>query len=176
MVEHNYPAPWMKYLYDFHVTRDYFQCHEHLEEYWKHTGQMDRTLVAFIQLAVGAYHARRENKAGALKMWKQALADLAASDEPYLGMDLVQLRADVAIWIKRLLDDLQFEDAELPFADVALKSRLVDMAKQKGRQFGDPSDIHDIELTHRHMRRDRTEVIESRLQSLARKRGIAVDD
>jgi len=30
-----YPEPYLEYLIQFHAERDYFECHEILEEYWK---------------------------------------------------------------------------------------------------------------------------------------------
>lgn len=33
-----YPAEYLEYLVYFHADRDYFECHEILEEYWKEQG------------------------------------------------------------------------------------------------------------------------------------------
>lgn len=30
-----YPTAYIKYLFHFHTDRDYFECHELLEEHWK---------------------------------------------------------------------------------------------------------------------------------------------
>lgn len=30
-----YPEAYVAFLHEFHTTRDYFECHEILEEYWK---------------------------------------------------------------------------------------------------------------------------------------------
>lgn len=32
-----YPEAYIEYLAEFHGSRDYFECHELLEEHWKKT-------------------------------------------------------------------------------------------------------------------------------------------
>ncbi len=61
-----YPKAYIDYLVEFHATRDYFECHEILEEYWKEDPpkKRKRYWVGFIQLAVALYHHRRQNTAG----------------------------------------------------------------------------------------------------------------
>ncbi|WP_260405419.1 DUF309 domain-containing protein, partial [Paenibacillus sp. 598K] len=63
-----YPDDYIQYLIEFHVTRDYFECHELLEEYWKEQPGDDPfydTWVGLIQIAVSQYHHRRSNHRGA---------------------------------------------------------------------------------------------------------------
>ena len=172
----SYPNAWILYLYDFHVTRDYFECHEHLEEYWKETQLEDPSLVAFIQVAVGAYHARRGNVIGAQKMWERARAYFAGVAVNVHGIDIEQLNEDIKDWQNRIVEGHPFEDANFPILDVELKNKVVEMAKQKGRTYGGPSDLSNLELIDRHKRRDRSEVITNRLNSLVRKRGISIDN
>ena len=46
-----YPEAFISYLIEFHATRDYFECHELLEEYWKaHPGDPLAGLVQAQQL------------------------------------------------------------------------------------------------------------------------------
>ncbi|MCD2486520.1 DUF309 domain-containing protein, partial [Staphylococcus aureus] len=49
-----YPKAYIDYLVEFHATRDYFECHEILEEYWKEDPpkKRKRYWVGFIELAV----------------------------------------------------------------------------------------------------------------------------
>lgn len=176
MAEMNYPAAWINYLYDFHVTRDYFECHEHLEEYWKAMGQADSSLVAFIQLAVGCYHARRNNRIGARKMWEGASSYLEAEQVSDFGIDIHALKEQLLLWIDSLNRMEPFSDIELPFTDFALRTHIIDLANKKGRTFGGQSNQNDAELVERHQRRDRSEIIDARNQSLTRKRGIPIDD
>ncbi len=49
-----YPEAYVAFLHEFHTTRDYFECHEILEEYWKEDPPEQRKeyWVGLIQLAV----------------------------------------------------------------------------------------------------------------------------
>ena len=59
----NFPQKYIEYLVHFHGDRDYFECHEILEEYWKKidNGNKESIWVGLIQLAVANYHHRRKN-------------------------------------------------------------------------------------------------------------------
>jgi|688.fasta_scaffold529647_2 predicted metal-dependent hydrolase len=49
--------------------REFFDCHEVLEEVWKHQPEPERQLTqGIIQIAVAYYHALRGNSAGAIKL------------------------------------------------------------------------------------------------------------
>lgn len=52
-----YPKAYIEYLVHFHSDRDYFECHEILEEHWKQDGRNKGWLV-LIQTAVAFYHYR----------------------------------------------------------------------------------------------------------------------
>ena len=100
-----YPEAWLDYLFEFHATRDYFECHEILEEYWKSVpeGDPDRGVwVGLIQLAVALYHHRRGNRAGALKMYRGAAARLRPEALDRLGLDGEATRAIAAEAARRI--------------------------------------------------------------------------
>ncbi|WP_037985720.1 DUF309 domain-containing protein [Thalassobacillus devorans] len=65
-----YPKAYVEFLAHFNGTKDFFECHEVLEEYWKETapGERDSIWVWMIQLAVSLYHYRRGNYNGASKL------------------------------------------------------------------------------------------------------------
>lgn len=50
----NYPQAYIEYLEYYHGARDYFECHEVLEEYWKEnpSSPLSAAWVGLIQLAV----------------------------------------------------------------------------------------------------------------------------
>ncbi|RKJ17377.1 DUF309 domain-containing protein, partial [Butyricicoccus sp. 1XD8-22] len=52
---------FVQYFTYFNGNKDYFECHEVLEEYWKilAPGDKKHPLVGYIQLATGMYHWRR---------------------------------------------------------------------------------------------------------------------
>ncbi|WP_133174958.1 DUF309 domain-containing protein, partial [Heyndrickxia sporothermodurans] len=72
------PEAYIEYLVHFHGDRDYFECHELLEEHWKLTDIKNRhsVWVGLIQLAVSQYHYRRSNIVGAIRLMKKALNNL----------------------------------------------------------------------------------------------------
>ena len=84
-----YPEAYIDYLLYFHAQRDYFECHEVMEEFWKeHPGDIrSRTYVALIQIAVGMYHIRRGNRNGAVKMLQSAGRNAEAPHVLSLGLN-----------------------------------------------------------------------------------------
>jgi uncharacterized protein len=70
-----YDPYYIKYLALFHGPRDYFECHEVLEERWKMDQPLERDsiFVAFIQLAVSQYHHRNKNYIGAKKLIQKSI-------------------------------------------------------------------------------------------------------
>ncbi|WJH34118.1 DUF309 domain-containing protein [Paenibacillus sp. CC-CFT747] len=85
----HYPEEYRAYLVYFHAERDYFECHEILEEYWKSNPQdpLAPAWVGLIQLAVGLYHERRSNTSGALKMLNGANSRLTEDALEKLGIE-----------------------------------------------------------------------------------------
>ena len=74
-----YPKAYILYLVHFHGDRDYFECHEILEEHWKEMDPKDRMShwVGLIQIAVAVYHERRENRQGAIRTLTKATNNLS---------------------------------------------------------------------------------------------------
>ncbi|MFH5184645.1 DUF309 domain-containing protein [Paenibacillus sp. TAB 01] len=89
-----YPKAYIDYLMYFHAERDFFECHEVMEEYWKEHPEdpLSSNYVGLIQIAVSMYHHRRGNLKGAVKMLMQALHNLTDAGMLRLGLDPVQLR------------------------------------------------------------------------------------
>src|SRR6202521_380306 len=66
----------------------FFECHEVLEESWTpERGPRRLLLQALIHVAVGSYHSRRGNPAGAVRQLRKALRKLAAYLPEYEGVD-----------------------------------------------------------------------------------------
>ncbi|WP_202081025.1 DUF309 domain-containing protein [Caldalkalibacillus salinus] len=162
-----YPQAFIDYLIYFHADRDYFECHEVLEEYWKEQDQKDKVWVGFIQLAVALYHQRRGNFNGAGKMMKGAIRILEQEQAQVsgLGVEAPTLIDDLR---RRLLDiDLHqpYQSIELPLKE-DLKQRCLDICQLQGKVWNNPSNLDDAFLLHKHTRRDRQDVIEERLRNL----------
>ena len=86
-----YPKEYIQFLTHFNGDRDYFECHEILEEYWKKSNDLkkDSIWVGFILLAVSRYHHRRGNFKGAKRTLEKAMNILSLLDfkQSLLGLD-----------------------------------------------------------------------------------------
>jgi uncharacterized protein len=166
LMEH-YPKAYMEYLIHFHGERDYFECHEVLEEYWKEhpNGPFSRAYVGLIQIAVGLYHHRRGNVAGAVKMLQSALEGFSAEQVKQLGLDNVKLRNEITLRLEQLnAGNTVYSDIDLPFIDEALQEHCKQECLRRGGSWCLASDISNPNLIHKHTLRDRTEVIQERLR------------
>lgn len=160
-----YPEPYVQYLVQFHQTRDFFECHEILEEYWKAVPDSPyrETWVGLIQLAVGLYHHRRGNLRGALKMLKSARGLLAGDKLSALGIDGTKLLAIVDERLAALAGEKEaaYRDVDIPLADPALLPFVQPAAD---------SNWLGPDIIDRHTLRDRSDVIEARRDALEARR------
>jgi predicted metal-dependent hydrolase len=172
------PAAIIEYLIHYHGSRDWFECHEILEDYWKrHPDAANAdTLVGLIQVAVGMYHERRGNRAGAAKMLRSSLSKLDPRQLEELGLDGTRLAA----LVRERLDALEavtpadcgrngFAEMDLPFADPELEAYCRRQSEARGWSWKRPSPLHEDALIHRHTRRDRTDVVREREESKRRR-------
>lgn len=167
-----YPDAYYSYLIQFHATRDYFECHELLEDHWKKHPQDDRSAmwVGLIGVAVGQYHERRGNLRGAVMSYTHALGRLRDSDLAVLGLDcdkLTQLLADRKAAAEQALP---YRDMTLPLVDQNLLERCMETCQKLGLVWGAPSPMENDELIHRHKLRDRSDVIAAREDALKLRR------
>ncbi|GMK41513.1 hypothetical protein PCCS19_45700 [Paenibacillus sp. CCS19] len=169
----SYPLSYISYLSEFHATRDYFECHELLEEYWKaHQGEeLTNTWHGLIQVAVGLYHHRRGNTAGAVKMWSSALTRLTTDKLEQLGLDAEAMLRDLAQRRDALASDASYPytDMELPIIDPHLRETCLKQCAERGWRWGTPSSDIDEAVIQRHLTRDRSEVIAARRQAVLNK-------
>jgi predicted metal-dependent hydrolase len=171
-----------------------------LEEYWKqHPDAANAdTLVGLIQIAVGLYHERRGNMAGAGKMLRSSLLRLQLRELRELGLDGELLAERVRERLQRLerssavaadgasdgaaageaADEVAnvagdrvmgFVDLDLPFADSELEAACREACEARGWSWKGPSALHDPNLIHRHTRRDRSDVVRARAESARRR-------
>lgn len=170
-----YPDAYVQYLVHFHGDRDWFECHEILEEYWKDhpNDKRSRTWVGLIQVAVGLYHQRRGNRAGAMKMLESAERNLDLIEMSGLGLDpertiqLIQQRRQEV----ELSDEMKpFVDLNLPIVDPILMQQCIAICRELGTEWQAASRMEEPELLHRHTLRDRSDVIEARRVEAERRR------
>lgn len=165
-----YPQPYLDYLVLFHAERDYFECHEILEEYWKSAPPAERKLiwVGLIQIAVGLYHQRRGNLAGASKMIGNAikLVRQHQSELLELGLDAPALTA----MLEKRLDDLKkgvaYNSLDLPMIAPDLLEAYEQACISQSLTPYRPSDMTNSYLLNKHTLRDRRDVIEERMRQL----------
>lgn len=167
-----YPDAWVKYLVHFHTDRDYFECHEVMEEYWKEHPESPyrKTFVGLIQVAVALYHHRRGNLAGARKMMKSATKQLDSKHLNELGIVGEAFYEMIQIKSAQLLEEEnpKYEDLTYPILDPDL---LAQCKQASGSNFvwGDPDYKPEDAILHRHTRRDRSDVIAERESEKRRK-------
>ncbi|MDF2939323.1 MAG: hypothetical protein K0Q90_4696, partial [Paenibacillaceae bacterium] len=162
----------------FHGTRDYFECHELLEEHWKEEQdpRLKEVWHGLIQVAVSLYHERRGNLPGARKMLEQAILHLTNVSPEIAGLDPVKLLKLLRTRYASLMQlsgqpaEIGFEDIALPFADGGLLREAMDLCKAWGCEWGRLSPLNEDMLVHRHLLRDRTDVVAERARQLAIRR------
>lgn len=161
-----YPEEYIRFLAEYHGSRDYFECHEVMEEYWKDQPHSKYTgcWLVFIRISVACYHARRGNWNGARKMMTKASEEVNPSLMSELGLDGPQLATMLARtqnhWITDV--DLMYEPLNLPILDEQLLQRSQQYCLEQGWLWeGTIADTNE-ELIHKHLRRDRAEVVEAR--------------
>ncbi len=168
-----YPNEYIIYLVHFHSDRDYFECHEILEEYWKslHNRNKESIWVGLIQLAVSCYHHRRQNFEGAKKTLNKALTILLKENKAinHLGLDETRLISLVKERLAAIEQKNPYQSYHLPINDGSLMERCKEKCKEMGLKWGEPSDLKNLELVDRHKSRDRTDVIIERIKALQKK-------
>ena len=170
-----YPEQYIQFLVHFNGDRDYFECHEILEEYWKESNdkKKDSVWVGLILLAVSRYHHRRGNFRGAQRTLEKAIKILSLHQNVLSKQGL-----DVSV-LFQLLSKLQreienkeiYQSINLPVTDSFLLKACRKECENRGFNWGQKSNIEDESIVHRHKLRDRTIVIEERLEALRVKKG-----
>jgi uncharacterized protein len=165
-----YPTSYIQYLVHFHGDRDYFECHEILEEYWKATdaGNKKSIWVALILLAVSNYHHRRNNFPGAIRTLTKAVEIFSETKEATagLGIDPDLLTETLSKRKNNLLGNVPYTSFNLPLCDTELKRLCYDECRHNGFTWGTSSNLQDPDLVHRHSTRDRSDVISDRRMAL----------
>ena len=161
-----YPDEFIDYLIQFHGSRDYFECHEILEEYWKETDSRNKMShwVGFILLAVSAYHHRRGNFPGAertarnsLRVLRNTKADIIHA----LGLDYEQLVQMLEASIIKIEKRQPYESMNLPINSNELYCICQTKCLKEGLTWQYSGPVTE-EILQRHTLRDRSEIIKER--------------
>lgn len=154
-----YPKAYIDYLVLFNGSRDYFECHEVLEDYWKldAIGERKNYWVGLIQIAVTMYHYRRENNVGALKMIKKAQRHLKPFRKELLelGLDDKELFNCLNEVEQRIQSGLPYHSINLPIKDLGLIEHCIMLCERENIVWGKPSDMSESLLIDKHLHRTR---------------------
>ncbi|MFA9556089.1 DUF309 domain-containing protein [Evansella sp. AB-rgal1] len=163
----NYPKAYLDYLIQFHGTRDFFECHEIMEEHWKKDGYKKHWL-ALIQLAVAIYHERQKNIKGSLRLYRKVLTHLRTDPSAIsnLSIDVEALQNMIKMRIRNLLEEGPYEPINLPITDDSLIIRCKELCTDNYVSWCTIEDLDNESLIFRHKLRDRSDVIQERLASL----------
>lgn len=165
-----YPQPYLEYLVQFHAERDYFECHEILEEFWKSAPAAERQAVwvGLIQIAVGLYHQRRGNWRGAGKMLGSALNIIRQHPEDIrrLGLDSAALTQLLEERLEEVRCGAPYRSMTLPIQEEALRRAYEQACALRNVPVTRDSDMSDHYLLNKHMLRDRSDVYAERERQL----------
>ncbi|WP_442594651.1 DUF309 domain-containing protein [Neobacillus sp. D3-1R] len=161
------PNAFVKYLYHFHVDRDYFECHEILEDFWKQeTNQEKNSIwVGLILLAVANYHHRRQNFPGAIRTLEKAINILYAKETELtaLGIDSQLFFEQLDTHLTRIRKKEFYESYSLPL----FRQVFIDYFPHYDPcSWGKKSDLSNEYLVNRHKLRDRSDVIKEREKAI----------
>lgn len=112
-----YDRLYVEYIHYFNQLRDYYECHEVMEEYWLLEGK-NKLLQGLLQVAVGLYHFRNGNVTGAIKLLEQALAKQQEHWYGKLGINKEKLFHEVQLYLEKLRS---YEDRPFPFYDLTIE-------------------------------------------------------
>lgn len=125
--EGKYPELYVRFLRLFNLDRDYYTCHDVMEELWLEEGR-DLFYQGLLQSAVGLHHCRNQNAGGAVKLMTAALNKLVCYPDRFMGIDVAKLKQDLEKYLDKLQGHAQqevtYDDLTIEILDPVLK-RLV---------------------------------------------------
>lgn len=162
-----YPDAYIDFLVHFHGSRDYFECHEILEEYWKQTEENDRkksVWVGLILISVALYHQRTGNMRGACRTLIKGIDILEEKKEAIINLGLEHEKLLILLR-KRLVeinDYNSYYSINLPIYDQKLLETAINRCQLLGFTWNVKSDLSNTSLVKKHILRDRSNVIQER--------------
>ncbi|MBO0995338.1 DUF309 domain-containing protein [Bacillus sp. SD088] len=148
-----YPLAYIKYLYYFHVDRDYFECHEVLEEYWKDHGMKRNSIwVGLIQVAVSYYHYRNGNRKGAKKLINRAIIILHNSQEEieWLGIHYPEFIKIIKDSQDKMLKEQPYKAINFPIKDKNLYMICRIYSEKNSINWGNPDTNTPVQILLKH--------------------------
>jgi predicted metal-dependent hydrolase len=122
-----YDPLYVAFIAYFNRERDYFECHEVMEQLWLEEGR-DPLYQGLLQVAVGLYHHRNGNIDGGVKLLRAAVQKLEGNEEIVLGIRLDGLLADTKEHLAKLERHsevpFEFRDLDIAIVDPALQQQV----------------------------------------------------
>jgi uncharacterized protein len=119
-----YPSLYVDFFHYFNIEKDYFECHEVLEELWLETGR-EPFYQGLLQVAVGLYHFQNENINGAIKMMVAASEKLSKYPEPiYMGIHLQNLKQHTEQCLQQIQSNKPFSPFYIQIEDPKLQELI----------------------------------------------------
>lgn len=122
-----YDRLYVDFIYYFNIERDYFECHEVMEELWLEEGRKP-LYQGLLQIAVGLYHHWNGNVGGSIKLFSQGIEKLQHFSSPILGIDLAMIVDESRQYVQKLLNiaegPFEFYDLNLILVDPILEAKL----------------------------------------------------
>lgn len=125
---------YLAFIAHFNGDRDYFECHEVMEELWLEEGRSP-LLQGLLQAAVGLHHWNNGNLSGAVKLMTASRQKLGRYGDLLLGLDLAALCRDLDISLKRLKEstqDVPFQAFKLKVVDDRLRQAVSRVEREMG--------------------------------------------
>lgn len=165
----NHPY-FVKFIVYFNQNQDFFECHEVLEDYWNEVPNRtkDHPLTAYILLATGLYHWRRENHVGAARTLRKAAKKIREMPVKHplftKGIDFSTLNRDVQNTLSLVEEKKLFK----PFP-IGITSDELALIVKTTEQRMNLLPLNSEMLIHKHKLRDRTNILQKKKKELSRK-------
>ncbi|MEG0235033.1 MAG: DUF309 domain-containing protein [Cetobacterium sp.] len=110
---------YREFMDTFQIQRDFFKCHEILEEIWIEETKCEtrkHVSINLLLIAVGLYHWRNKNYKGAIQVLENSLNnyDEVSKDIEILNIDSKYLKQKILVTIESLKIKKEYEEIYLP--------------------------------------------------------------
>ena len=105
--------------------RQYFECHEVIEEAWREEpGPIREMYQGILQIGVACYHLQRQNRRGALKLLERGIPKIARFAPVCMGLNLGKLLIEARLLQQKLIHSgpdwpQTFDDNLLPVIELS---------------------------------------------------------
>ena len=153
-----FDSKFVHFIKEFNETKDYFECHELLEDYWKEVAPRQKVhpLAALILLSTSMYHWRRGNYLGASRTMNSSITRMKETiHSPFFEtLNIDKLLEDTANAYQSIQDHKPFSAFQIVVQHESLLNLIQELTveQEENQHF----------LIHKHMLRDRTEILEER--------------